>query len=82
MRLWPRRFRLYLFLAAVTGIAATPSSAQTWKAPVAMKTLPNGLKVVVSEDHSAPTFGVCVSYGIGFRLEPKGEPVSPTCSST
>jgi predicted Zn-dependent peptidase len=28
--------------------------------------------VVVSEDHSAPTFGVCVSYGIGFRLEPEG----------
>jgi predicted Zn-dependent peptidase len=37
-----------------------------------MKTLPNGLKVVVSEDHSAPTFGICVSYGIGFRLEPEG----------
>ena len=28
--------------------------------------------MVVSEDHSAPTFGVCVAYGIGFRLEPKG----------
>ena len=26
----------------------------------------------MSEDHSAPTFGVCVSYGIGFRLEPEG----------
>src|SRR5262252_3704286 len=48
------------------------SQAQTWKVPVAMKTLPNGLKLVVSEDHSAPTFGLCVSYGIGFRLEPEG----------
>ena len=37
-----------------------------------MKKLSNGLVVVVSEDHSAPTFGVCVSYGIGFRLEPEG----------
>ena len=37
-----------------------------------MKKLSNGLTVVVSEDHSAPTFGVCVSYGIGFRLEPEG----------
>jgi predicted Zn-dependent peptidase len=27
---------------------------------------------VVSEDHSAPTFGVCVSYGSGFRIEPEG----------
>ena len=53
-------------------IAASPGFAQTWKVPVAAKTLKNGLKVVVSEDHSAPTFGVCVSYGIGFRLEPEG----------
>jgi predicted Zn-dependent peptidase len=37
-----------------------------------MKKLPNGLTVVVSEDHSAPTFGLCISYGIGFRLEPQG----------
>jgi predicted Zn-dependent peptidase len=37
-----------------------------------MKTLSNGLKVVISTDHSAPTFGICVSYGIGFRLEPEG----------
>jgi zinc protease len=46
--------------------------AQSWKPPVAIKTLSNGLKVVVSEDHSAPTFGLCVSYRIGFRLEPEG----------
>ena len=37
-----------------------------------MKKLSNGLTIVVSEDHSAPTFGICVSYGIGFRLEPEG----------
>jgi predicted Zn-dependent peptidase len=37
-----------------------------------MKKLSNGLVVVVSEDHSAPTFGLCMSYGIGFRLEPEG----------
>jgi predicted Zn-dependent peptidase len=55
--------------ACLTGISVF---AQTWKAPVAMKTLANGLKVVVSEDHSGPTFAVCVTYGIGFRLEPEG----------
>ena len=37
-----------------------------------MRTLSNGLVVIVSEDHSAPTFGICVTYGIGFRLEPEG----------
>src|SRR5579871_6031540 len=63
-----RRLRFTLLAA----LSAVPVCAQTWKAPAVMKTLPNGLKVVVSEDHSAPTFGLCVSYGIGFRLEPEG----------
>ncbi len=49
--------------------AAQPAA---WHVPTAMKTLPNGLKVVISEDHSAPTFGLCMTYGIGFRLEPQG----------
>ncbi|HEX4485546.1 MAG TPA: pitrilysin family protein [Terriglobales bacterium] len=53
-------------------LVAVPVSAQQWKAPTTMKKFSNGLTVVVSEDHSAPTFGVCVSYGIGFRLEPEG----------
>jgi zinc protease len=51
---------------------AVTASGQEWKAPTAMKKLSNGLTVVVSEDHSAPTFGICISYGIGFRLEPEG----------
>lgn len=46
--------------------------AQEWRAPTVMKKLSNGLTVVVSEDHSAPTFGLCIAYGIGFRLEPHG----------
>lgn len=46
--------------------------AQEWRPQTAMRKLPNGLVVVVSEDHSAPTIGVCISYGIGFRLEPEG----------
>jgi len=51
---------------------ALAAQGQEWKAPTAIKKLPNGLTVVVSEDHSAPTFGLCISYGIGFRLEPQG----------
>ncbi len=47
-------------------------AAPGWRIPTAEKKLRNGLVVVVSEDHSAPTFGLCISYGIGFRLEPKG----------
>jgi predicted Zn-dependent peptidase len=43
-----------------------------WQPPVAVKRLKNGLTVVISEDHSSPTFGLCVSYHIGSRLEPRG----------
>jgi zinc protease len=43
-----------------------------WAPPIEVKKLPNGLTVVVSEDHSSPTFGLCVSYRIGHRLEPRG----------
>jgi zinc protease len=60
------------FLLLLAGALSFPSAAQQWKAPTSMKKLANGLVVVVSEDHSAPTFGLCISYGIGFRLEPEG----------
>jgi predicted Zn-dependent peptidase len=39
---------------------------------VEVRTLANGLTVVVSEDHTAPTFGISTAYRIGFRLEPRG----------
>jgi predicted Zn-dependent peptidase len=40
--------------------------------PIESTTLANGLKVVISPDHSAPVATVGVYYKIGFRLEPKG----------
>ena len=40
--------------------------------PVEMRTLANGLRVVVSPDHTAPVVTVGVYYNIGFRLEPRG----------
>ena len=39
--------------------------------PVTYYKLPNGLKVVLSEDHSVPVATVGVYYNIGFRIEPK-----------
>ena len=35
-------------------------------------TLPNGLKVVIAPDSTAPVVTVGVYYKIGFRLEPQG----------
>jgi len=60
---------LALFIPATAG-AAPPAAG--WKIPIEVKKLPNGLTVVVSEDHTAPTFGMSTAYRIGFRLEPKG----------
>jgi zinc protease len=64
-----RLLALALLIPATAG-AAPPAAG--WKIPIEVKTLPNGLTVVVSEDHTAPTFGICTAYRIGFRLEPKG----------
>ncbi len=66
------KFRIGSWLVVLSLLLPLAATAQQWKAPTQMKKLPNGLTVVVSEDHSAPTFGLCISYGIGFRLEPEG----------
>jgi len=39
--------------------------------PVRYHTLDNGLKVVLSQDRTAPTVTVAVYYNIGFRIEPR-----------
>ncbi len=54
--------------AAAPEVATAPS----WRLPVSVKRLSNGLTVVVSPDRSSPTFGISTVYRIGFRLEPKG----------
>ncbi len=52
---------------------ALPSvSAQMFSVPVVYKKLPNGLRVVISENHAAPVVVVELMYRIGFRIEPKG----------
>ncbi len=53
-------------LAAVIGL-----SAAEFQVPVTYYTLPNGLRVALSPDHTAPTAVVAVYYRIGFRIEPK-----------
>ena len=50
---------------------AHAADADRWTIPIAVKTLANGLTVVVSEDHSSPTVGISVVYRVGFRREPR-----------
>jgi predicted Zn-dependent peptidase len=58
-------------LAVLVGAPLAHAQAR-YNVPVEYFTLPNGLKVVVSEDTSAPVVLVEVMYNIGFRIEPKG----------
>jgi predicted Zn-dependent peptidase len=70
----PRRTLLFLVPATLLAALSVSSAcaATNFSIPLQQKTLPNGLTVIVSEDHSAPTFGLCIAYRIGFRLEPEG----------
>jgi zinc protease len=60
-----------LLLALLIPTTAAAQTSTRFSVPVDYFTLPNGLKVVVSEDHAAPVVLVEVVYNIGFRIEPK-----------
>jgi len=62
--------RLVCTLACAAILAPTLVAKQL-DIPIVYYTLPNGLRVVVSEDHSAPVVTVGVYYNVGFRIEPK-----------
>jgi zinc protease len=58
-------------MATATTLQAQAPVAPTYQVPVTYYTLPNGLKVVLSRDTTAPTVVVTVYYQIGFRVEPR-----------
>lgn len=61
-----------LLLAMVMTLGMSSLRAKPLNVPVVYYKLPNGLKVVISEDHIAPVVSVGVYYNVGFRVEPKG----------
>jgi zinc protease len=70
---FPRQIVRTLVFPALLALGLLQAGAATnFSIPLQQKTLANGLTVIVSEDHSAPTFGLCIAYRIGFRLEPEG----------
>jgi len=61
-----------LVVAIVMTLSTAQLQAKPVNVPVVYYKLPNGLKVVISEDHIAPVVTVGVYYNVGFRVEPKG----------
>lgn len=70
MKSLPLLVGLTLAGSVLTGPVLAAESDR-WDIPVSVKTLDNGLTVVVSPDPSAPVVGVSVVYKVGMRLEPK-----------
>ncbi len=57
--------------AAEPSVPSAPSPPARAPITVDYRKLPNGLKVVLSPDHTSPTAVVAVYYNIGFRIEPR-----------
>lgn len=69
-----KKFACYVFLTILfssVSVLAQPTETSGFQIPVEYYKLPNGLRVVLSPDHTAPTVVVAVYYHIGFRIEPK-----------
>jgi zinc protease len=66
-------FSGFVLLAMVASCFAGIAGAQakSINVPVTYYKLPNGLRVVLSPEKSAPLVTVAIYYGIGFRIEPK-----------
>lgn len=69
------RYAITLLLSLVLGFASLSCRKQqdqlALSIPVEYYKLPNGLKVVLSPDATAPVVTLAVYYNIGFRIEPK-----------
>jgi zinc protease len=61
-----------LLLALCVGAILPVVYAQSFNIPIKQFQLDNGLRVVLSEDHSAPVVAVAVYYDVGSRNEVKG----------
>ena len=67
-----KRLRILSMAALAFTLGIAPAFAQEVKIPVEQHTLKNGLRVVLSEDHAAPTVSLCITYDVGSRNEQPG----------
>jgi predicted Zn-dependent peptidase len=59
-------------VGAIAALAFAVTTAGAQKIKFTDTTLPNGLRVIVAEDHAAPVFSVVVNYNVGSRNERPG----------
>ena len=62
---------LLILLIGCTPQKKEEAAESSFKVPVDYYKLDNGLKVILSQDKTAPTVVVAVYYNIGFRIEPR-----------
>jgi zinc protease len=62
---------LFLLLACVSAVQAQ-TQPRPLQIPIQQFKLDNGLRVVLSEDHSAPTYAISVTYNVGSHNERPG----------
>jgi zinc protease len=60
------------FGSSAASAPASRRSGQTFDVAFKEFKLKNGLRVILAEDHSAPTFSICVTYNVGSRDERPG----------
>ncbi|MBM4169719.1 MAG: insulinase family protein [Ignavibacteria bacterium] len=67
-------FRCLLLLTVVLLLSLSPGVGLAKDKPITLKefTLKNGLRVILSEDRTAPTYSICVTYNVGSRDERPG----------
>ena len=65
----PRRLISAAILTAALTTGAAPPAARVTFSDTKLK---NGLRVIISEDHAAPTVSIAVQYNVGSRNERKG----------
>src|ERR1700687_2508373 len=53
--------------------AAGTAPVKSVQIPIQQVTLKNGLRVVLSEDHTAPTVSLCITFDVGSRKEQTGD---------
>jgi predicted Zn-dependent peptidase len=68
------KFSVFLLIFAILTLlffSCSPRDTSSLNIPLDYYKLSNGLKVILSPDHTAPIVTVAVYYNIGFRIEPK-----------